>query len=69
MRGWIPEPLQKLSESGYVVGVEGVHDDAYGYYEELRIKPEYISETNEYSLIITAPIEGDVLITWDISTA
>lgn len=55
------------------MGVMGVYDDSYGCSEESRIiKPEDIPETNEYSLNITAPVEGDVTVaghdyavTWD----
>lgn len=54
------------------MGVKGVYDGSYECSEEFRtIKPEDIPETNEYSLI-TALIEGDVLmagydyaLTWD----
>lgn len=70
----IPEPVvHNLSESGNVVGVKDVYDGSSGCSEEFRmIKPEYIPETGEYYLNMTAPIEGDVLIaghdnalTWD----
>ena len=59
----IPEPFGNLSADGYVVGVKGVYDVEYGCSSEFRlVTEEEIPETNEYSLSITAPVDGDVAI-------
>jgi hypothetical protein len=61
-----PDPLQNVPEAGYVVGVKGAYDTFYGCSAEFRLVTEDdVPETNEYSLNITAPADGDVAIIGD----
>lgn len=56
-----PESLQQSPSSGYVVGVKGTLDATYGCSDEFSIfTEEQVPRTNEYSLNITAPVDGDV---------
>lgn len=59
----IPAPLHDMPRSGYVIGVRGEKDAAYGCSDEFRIvTQEEVPATNEYSLDVTAPVDGDVAI-------
>lgn len=59
----IPAPLQYLPQSGYVIGVKGSNDDVYACSDEFRIiTEEEVSVTSEYSLNVTAPLDGDIAV-------
>ena len=59
----MPHPQPNVSEDGYVIGVKGVYDTEYGCSSSFRlITEEDIPDTNEYSLNVTSPVDGDVAI-------